>query len=67
MKPGEARRNQPQDFRCDFVFGKVNEIGPERVGDDLIKATLIDKPAIDQGPFDILAVQVCLLEDVIDL
>ena len=67
MKPREARRNQPQDFRRDFVFGKIDEIGPERVGDDLVKAALIDKPAVDQGLLDVFAVEVRLLQDVIRL
>lgn len=67
MKPCEARWNQPQNFGRDFVFGQINEIGAEGVGDNLVKSALIDKPAIDQGLFDIFAVQVRLLQDVIHL
>ena len=61
MKPGKARRNQLQDFRRDFVFGEIDEVSSKRVGNDLIKAALVDKTAVDQGLFHTLAVYVRLL------
>ena len=67
MKPRQTRRNQLQDFRRDFVFGKIDEVSSKRVGNDLVKSALIDKAAVDQGLFDILAVQVRLVQDVIGL
>jgi hypothetical protein len=67
MESRQSGRNQTQDFWRYFVFGKVEEIGPERVGDNLVEFAPIDEPAIDQGLFDAFAVQARLLQDLVDL
>ena len=63
----EAARNQPENFRRDVAIGKIDEIGPERVGDDLIKAALIHEPAIDESLLDVFAVELRLLQNIVGL
>ena len=46
---------------------EVVEFRAERVGDELIEAVLIDEAVVDQRLRDALAVEVRLLQDVIDL
>ena len=67
VKSCQTARDQPQDLRRNFLVRKIKEIGAECVGDDLIKAALIDKAAVDQGLLDAFAVQVRLLQNVISL
>jgi hypothetical protein len=67
MQARQPGRDQPQYFRRDLVPGQFHEVGPERGGDDLIKAAMIDEPAIDQRLLDVFAVQLRLLQNVFDL
>ena len=67
MQSRQAAGNEPQDFRSDVVIRQLDEIRPERVGNDLIKAALIHKAAIDQGLLDGFAIELRFLQNVLDL
>lgn len=67
MKAGEATRDQPQNFGRERPVSKVDELGPESIGHDLIEAAFVDKPVVDHRLCESLSVEICLLEHVFHL
>ena len=67
MKPGQTRRNEPQDFLCYLRLAELDKLCPESVGDDLIELAVIDEPAVDKRLLDGFAVELRFLQHVVRL
>src|SRR5687768_4962354 len=63
----QAAGNELNYFRSDIVIWQLDEIPPERVGDNLIKGALVHEAAVDQRLLDRLAVKLRLLQNVLGL
>ena len=67
MQPCETRWNLTEQPFWWFKIGKIDQIGADCGGDDLIKLRESDKLEIDQSLSDTLTVRVHLLNEFISL
>lgn len=67
MQSRKSAWNQPQDFRRDFLVGKIDIFRPQGVGDRLIKSVRIDETAVHYRLRDSFAIQVRLIQGIVRL
>ena len=67
METGQAARNQAEDLRCDIESAEIEIFGAEGVGDCLVEPMVVNKPAIDHGLRDGLAVERNFIENIVCL
>ena len=67
MQSRQSARNRFQYRRRNFRFAQIDKLGPERVGDRLVKSAGIDEAAVDHRLRDGFAVQLRLVQNVLGL
>ena len=67
MQPGKAGGNQLQERRRNLDLLQIDNLGPECVGDRLVKLRFIDDPVVEHRALDCFAVLGRFEENVIGL